>query len=131
MTSIININGDLTIIYLALSLLCLWLIIKKTDKFNGQDLINSLLRLTNKIILFTMFITFVFMSVFSIINPLDEKIITFFKANTFLLIYYLAINYGVYYLLKFIDWCIFFVKENDLMNLSYFNKEVNRGNNKK
>lgn len=133
MSTITNIHfeGEFTWIYVVLALISLYLLFRKQESFNGEDIINSLIRLSNKIVLFWVSVTFLFMSFFGFIDPTNIKILNFFKDTLNVMIYYIILNYGTLYLLKLFNWCIEFVKENDLLYLSYFNKQVNRGNNKK
>jgi len=121
------ITFDLTYLYLFLALAS-FVIIKFIKKdFDGQDLVNSFINITNRFMLFIISITFMFCFILQLIDNSNTYVLDFLKETFKIMAYYCLLQYGVFYLLKFINWIREFAKENDLLYMSYFNKKFNGG----
>lgn len=120
---------DYTIFYSIIVLFLGYLLIRYKEEFKADSLIDSFLYLTNKLVILYLLIVFLFVFIFSLLNPNNVKINEFLEENIRGLIYYIFINYSIYYGLKLINWSKEFYKKNDLFGISYFKKF--NGENKK
>jgi hypothetical protein len=128
MTTITIINSN-EWIYLILFLFGFYLMIVYSKPFSANNLIDSFIYLVNKTVILLLTISFLFAFMFEYVGQSD-KVITYFKEVFKILIYYIILNYSVFYGLKLIEWMKNFYKYNDLLNIKYFEK-IEKENNKK
>lgn len=127
--TLITITNSNEWLYLTLFLLCIYLMITYIKPFNAKDLIESFLYLINKFILLLLTLIFMFAFIFEIIGE-STKTISFITSNFKVLIYYLLLNYSLFYGFKLINWMKNFYKDNDLLNIKYFEKLEKESNKK-
>lgn len=111
------------VFYIIVSIACLVLLIMSKKEFNSKDLVNSFISLTNKVVLFVIFISSLFAFIFEFLNVEGADVLTFMSDIFNGLLYFCLIVYGVFYLLKLFSWMREFARENDLMYISYFEKK--------
>jgi len=111
-------------IYLVLTLLLLYGLIKYSKPFSIDSLIDSLIYLTNKVSMFFLFITFSFAFMFSLLDFTNTQLNYFLQDvfNGFL--FYWFFNYAVFYGIKAIYWFKDFYKETDLFAYSLFEDKI-------
>jgi len=107
-------------VYLFIMLVSLYFLFTYKKEFKADDLIESFIYLTHKVILLHIFITFGFAFIFIMIDSLNSKIPIFLQENITGLIYYSMFSFSLYYGLRLINWFKSFYKENDLFGISYF-----------
>lgn len=129
MTTIITLTNSNQWLYLVIFLLGMIILYKMDKPFNKNNLVESFLDLSNKFVILLITLSFMFSFIYELIGQTD-KIITFLSQNIKLILYYLLLNYSLFYGLKLIDWIKNFYKDNDLLNIKYFSK-LERENNKK
>jgi len=127
MVSTITLIYSNVALFLVLSIMTLVILLKYKEKFKADDLINGFIILTNRVVLFILFMTFLVCGVFALVDISNDKIITFLKEVFTGLAYYGFFNYGIFYLVKLINWLIQFFKDNNLFGFSYFSKELKGG----
>jgi len=128
MTTMTIINSN-EVGYLFLFMFGVYMLIMYSKPFQASNLVDSFLYLINKTIILLLTISFLFALIFEFLG--EQTIVNTFLTSTFkLLIYYIILNYSLFYGLKLIDYMKNFYKDNDLLNIKYFEK-IERENNKK
>lgn len=112
----VSITMDFTYLYLCLSLILLWGIIKYDAKFSKENLVGSFIALTNKMNLFFLFLLFGFSFIFSLVSISTSKVVLFVGESLLLIIYFSFFNYSIFYLIFFIQYIKQFSKENELLD---------------
>jgi len=110
--------------YIVISMLCLVLLIRMNKEFKPKDLVGSFISLTNVIVLFVLFVSFLLAFVFEFLDVSGVDVLGFITQVINIVLYFCLIGYGTYYVIKLFAWMRNFVKENDLMYLSYFEKKA-------
>jgi len=121
MVTIISLANEVYL-YVFLTLLFIFFLVKYKQKIDNKNIINYIIYLTNKIILFILFVVFLFASFLTITEVDKNIIISFIKENVRGLIYYSFFNYIILYGIKLIHFFKEFFKKNDIFGISYISK---------
>jgi len=125
MTSILFESANVWV-YLVLTLLTLFFLIKYTKEFTPEDMTGSFIILTNNVSLFFLFIAFGFSFLFSLLDFSSFKMIAFLQEIFVGLLYYWFFSYGVFFGVRLIYWFKDFYKTNDLFAYSLAKEEWNK-----
>lgn len=127
MVTIITITPNYTYLYLVISLVSLYLIIIYQKQFSQESLIDYLIYLTMKIVLFVSFFSFLLIFLVMILNGSQTNTDYFLNNLANNVLTYLLFNLGLFYLIVFIDW----VKEMFIKNDLYSYSLIKKGQDKK
>jgi len=116
------INSNLYV-YILVMLISAFLLFTNKQEFNKENLISYLIYLTNKIIMFTLFVSFLIINIFVLVDLEQTQITNFIIELSNMILFYALFNYSIFYSLKFIGWAIEFFKKNELLTFSLL-KEV-------
>lgn len=125
----INIINNFTLLYIILTLLCLYFIIMYNKEFSMQSLVDSFIYLSNKLNLIILFLTFLFMFIFELLGYHDAVII-FFRESINGILYFSMFTYTLFFGIKLTYWVKSFSKDADLFGFSYINKGMKGDDNK-
>lgn len=112
-------------LYTYIFLVCItgYLLLKDIKPFNKEQLIDYLIYLTSKIILFVCFNSFIIVAILTLLN-IEYNAVNYYIQDMFkALLYYATFNYAIFYLIKFVSWFVDFYKDNDLMHFAISKKE--------
>jgi len=105
-----------------LTLLGLFLLIRYNQKIDPENIINYLLYLTNKLLLFVFTITSFLIFILSFSENIVDKIRIFINETFLNMLYFMFVMYGVFGIVKFIYYLMDYAKENDLFGKSFLDK---------
>jgi len=108
------------LLYLGLFLITLYVLLRYKLIFNKDNLLDYFIYLTNKLFLFLIMLNSLILFLVTLILEIDiTNFINIIFPN---LLYYITINYLVFYMIKFIYYLIKMVKENELFGINDFSK---------
>lgn len=128
MTTITIINNYFWV-YGLISLLSLIVLIWYKVDFSKEALIDYCIYLTSKTLLFSMFLSFMLISIIMLLESTTANITDFTKNLIVIFLKYGFINYSILYLFKFGQWLMEMVKKNDIAGFEFL-KEIKVGKNK-
>ena len=128
--NIITINIGIT--FLILFFISSYLLIRYNKDIDGENIIDYFLYLTNKILIFILALSSLFIFIVSVNYTFHDKIINFINATFLNILYFSFVMYSIFYLTKFIYYIIKYVNKNDLFGKSYLDKlNLSKGGKKK
>lgn len=113
---VITITSNNLEMYLIVIVISLFLLIKIKKEFSEEGLLDYLIFITTKIILFFVFLTCLFISMILIITP-SYNVLGFLSETISALLLYAFFNYGLCYFLKFWIYIKEFSEKNDLYTI--------------
>ena len=119
----ITITTDLIYIYMVLIFISGYFMFNVKKDFSMDDLLNYFIYITTKVMSYVIFTTSILLFIGVITGISETKINLFSQDILYILVFYSVINYGVYYLLKLINYYVDIYKKSDLMNVSLEKKE--------
>lgn len=116
-------------VYGLISLFSLIVLIWYKIDFSKEALIDYCIYLTSKTLLFSMFLSFMLISIIMLLESTTANITDFTKNLIVIFLKYGFINYSILYLFKFGQWLMEMVKKNDMAGFEFL-KEIKVGKNK-
>lgn len=119
----IEIISDNLGIYGIIVLLSLAGLLMFNKEFSKEGLIDYCIYIITKILLFAIFFSFLLIFVITLIDGVQASTDLFVKQLIVIFLNYAFFNYGILYLLKFINWIVELTKQNDLYGFEFFKSQ--------
>lgn len=116
-------------VYGLISFICLLALIYYKLDFSKEALIDYCIYITHKTLLFSIFLSFMLISIIMLLESTTANISDFTKNLTVIFLKYGFINYSILYLFKFGQWLMEMVKKNDISGFEFL-KGAKVGKNK-
>lgn len=119
-------------VYGLISLVSLMVLIYYKIDFSKEALIDYCIYLTNKILLFSIFLSFMIISLILLLESTAPNTIDFTKNLIVIFLKYGFINYSILYIFKFSQWLMEMVKKNEISGFEFLKeiKQSKRNNDK-